>query len=431
MPSILTDRRIGAIAGWAMLGFVAGAAIGGAVLPKLTYYYPLAHQIPKLAGGASLRLAMVHDVLHDRFPRHGPAYYREQKRANKFVPEGIEDYCIALDALGEHQEAVRLMRLHLKDRTVRGDAGAKAYTTYANLGTILVHKALAQPDSSASREELREGIEFLKKAIEVQPDAHFGRAIWHVAFAEFQLAVLEDPKLALKFDMIGNRLEPRPAWMRGTMALHHPFGDMEKKMRHRGSITTVGAEEGWAAEAKLSVKERVPFDEPVLGIVGIWRQDGAHPYLAIALGNIMARVGQQNLAWCAYQRAQIEMDRFIADTFVRAGLVAFCMTQQVAMRVDEDVPPRFDAELKYGQDYQSEYQTFEEKQFGRGWLADGADFYKEFDEGRLPIATVPGREDFVAVDELQLLLILGFGLCGAGLLAMSSAWLITRKSTGA
>lgn len=198
-------------------------------------------------------------------------------------------------------------------------------------------------------------------------------------------------------------------------------------MRRRESITRIGAEDGWAEEAKLSVKERVPFDEPVLGIVGIWRQDGAHPYLAITLGNIMVRVGQLDLAWCAYQRAQIEMDRFIADTSVRAELAGYCRSQQREMRVDQDVPQRFEAELKYGKNYQMDFQTFEENQFKRGWLADGVDFYKDFDESRPPIATLPGREDFAAVDEPQLLLILGFALCGAGLFAMSAAWLVTSK----
>jgi hypothetical protein len=42
--------------------------------------YPLPHHIPKYEGGISLRFAMVHDVIHERYPRHGEAYYRERNR---------------------------------------------------------------------------------------------------------------------------------------------------------------------------------------------------------------------------------------------------------------------------------------------------------------------------------------------------------------
>src|SRR4051794_4184711 len=44
-------------------------------------YAPLPHQGPKYAGGVSLRFAMVHDVIHERYPKHGADYYRERSRA--------------------------------------------------------------------------------------------------------------------------------------------------------------------------------------------------------------------------------------------------------------------------------------------------------------------------------------------------------------
>src|SRR5437899_2643598 len=79
--------RFTAIAGMALLGAIIGLCAGlGNLAPLLklgieqTTYFPLPHQIPKYPDGISLRYAMVHDVLHERYPRHGTAYYTERNR---------------------------------------------------------------------------------------------------------------------------------------------------------------------------------------------------------------------------------------------------------------------------------------------------------------------------------------------------------------
>src|SRR5207237_5979320 len=56
-----------------------GAALSWLIPPRQSVY-PLPHQVPKYPDGISLRFAMVHDVLHDRYPRHGKAYYHERNR---------------------------------------------------------------------------------------------------------------------------------------------------------------------------------------------------------------------------------------------------------------------------------------------------------------------------------------------------------------
>src|SRR5262245_47804261 len=50
--------------------------------------HPLPHHVPKYADGVSLRFAMVHDVIHERFPRHGKVYYQER---NRRVRQELED----------------------------------------------------------------------------------------------------------------------------------------------------------------------------------------------------------------------------------------------------------------------------------------------------------------------------------------------------
>jgi hypothetical protein len=74
---------IAAAVGWC-LGWVAGSIPMGYVLPSnypfLSERVPLPHRVPQYAGGVSFRFAMAHDVIHERFATHGPAYYRERDR---------------------------------------------------------------------------------------------------------------------------------------------------------------------------------------------------------------------------------------------------------------------------------------------------------------------------------------------------------------
>ena len=48
--------------------------------PTEEHAYPLPHHVPRHAGNLTLRFAMVHDVIHERFPRHGSAFYAERNR---------------------------------------------------------------------------------------------------------------------------------------------------------------------------------------------------------------------------------------------------------------------------------------------------------------------------------------------------------------
>src|SRR5262249_34495033 len=161
---------------------------------------------------------------------------------------------------------------------------------------------------------------WVRMAIEVYPQSHFGREIWQVVLEEFLLAALDDPRVLLRYDMVGNRLD-RAIDPPSAVCFDEAGGGRERKRRHpggpslaradeampsltdpsaktdtapfRGLIQKVGAEEGWKKAVKTAHQEPVPFDEPTLGIVGMWRMGaGANPHFALALGEIMLRVGQ-------------------------------------------------------------------------------------------------------------------------------------------
>src|SRR3982074_1365971 len=71
------------------VGFVGGCVFAGcnALPPALSAWYtarrefPLPHHFRKYPEGISLRFAMVHDVLHERYARHGKTYYAERNRS--------------------------------------------------------------------------------------------------------------------------------------------------------------------------------------------------------------------------------------------------------------------------------------------------------------------------------------------------------------
>ncbi len=402
-------------------------------LPSRPTPYP--HFAPKFAGGVSLRFAMIHDVIHERYPVRGPAYYRERDRIVreklKSLPPGsqeafdlTDDLGVGLDKLGRAGEAVQPLRDKLARQLKLGQGGKQLYTSFANLGTFLIHanmKAAMGGDAKA-RANVKEGLVFIQQSINVNPEAHFGREEWQLHIGEFLLAAIDDPTLLTKSDCLGNRfnVEPGPDdFERKPSAIHRggfiglggeklgdvfdERGELQKsELREpiRLAIRTVGAESGFPESL---LKHPVPFDEPTLGIIGMWRQGGgANPYFAVALGEIMLRVGQRYIAWTAYERAHLLADRYGWKPEHAAALREHCRHRQANIEKELklsaesliNLRQRFKAELAYGQRYQKEYHEYEAKK-----IAGGADiydelFYDDFHKGREPIATPLGPAEW-------------------------------------
>jgi hypothetical protein len=435
----------------AAFGFL-GAPITGTIFQiyDLSFYrretrvYPLPHHIPKYPGGVSLRFAMVHDVIHERFARHGQAYYTERNRLvrqsfkddQSLAPaEGqlterhfglLDDLGVGLDHLGAHEEAVRVLRTKLRQQESLKQTGRALYTTYANLGTFLIHGNYrrASTGDAAAKERLCEGLVFIRKSIDVNPEAHFGREVWQAVAVEFLLAALENPPLLLQFDMAGDSLwrdidpwqnrsiRDAAAWGIAGDArfaakyLKNPdeylkgSGGRSGPVTFRGQIACVGAEAPWNEVVKSSHRGPVYFDEPVLGIIGMWRLGGgANPQFALTLGEIMLRVGQRYVAWCAYERAVHLADRFGPTPQIRTGFVEHCRRRQAVIEGElpdaerEVLRPRFEAELAYGLRYQQDYDRYEANRIAQGASLDDPHFYDDFHAQHGPIASPVGEAD--------------------------------------
>lgn len=395
---------------------------------------PLPHHVSKYSDGLSLRFAMVHDMIHERFPKHGQAYYQERNRVvekelasfGSMPPEDPQkqkryfelqdDLGAGLERLGKHEEAVALMRRKLKEQQDLKITGKDLYGAYANLGTFLILWQLSEgfADKAKAKARLEEGLGYVQKSIEVNPEAHFGREIWQAVILEFLIAALDKPEVLLQFDMIGDRLDLYPApsghfgrgnWYVGWEVTQYlngkPDENLKNRLRHR--IMKVGAENGWTEAVKTSHQSPVPFDEPTLGIIGMWRLgSGANPYFALAFGEIMLRVGQRYIAWTAFERAAQMAGGIWPDAKIQEGILNHCRNRQrqIESQLVDDIPAmraRFEKELAFGQRYQREYQEYEAAQIAKGVSIDDPRFYDNFDfeaRNKQSIATPPGEEEF-------------------------------------
>src|SRR5262249_44264819 len=108
--------------------------------------------------------------------------------------------------------AVEVMHRKLQDQQALGHVGKDLYSTYANLGTILIMWQLSEgvKDVPQAKARIKESVQWIREAIKEYPESHFGRESWQVVLDEFLLAALDKPDLLLTYDMIGNRFDRQP-----------------------------------------------------------------------------------------------------------------------------------------------------------------------------------------------------------------------------
>jgi hypothetical protein len=442
-----------------------------------------------MKDGVSLRFAMVHDVIHERFPRHGTAYYQERNRRTRAALtspetrpspqdfERIDNLAVGLEMVGEHDAAIQLMRDKLKQQLELKIPRNELYSTHANLGTFLILGPFRQvrPGNEQDKATLREGLKCIETAIEINPDSHFGREEWQSAIIRYMIVLYDQPDLLLKFDMVGNAMsrelpEPvQPHWSDGyrprePIGGRHPSKDFgvahggvaaaqaaakyvkhpqkwEQFSRARDEIARLVPIEGWpknpqrkvADEHGFSLLPGVPFDEPTLGIIGMWRLGGgAHPYFAVALGEIMLRVGQNYIAWTAFERAARMATIVWPDPKLQEKFAEHCRQRQKlieGMLPAEEVAklrPAFEQELAFGQNYQRMYQQYEAERIGAGSSIEDPHFYDDLNAKHGPIASPVGDADWFRIGDdspVTTTTVADLALLFAGLFALGSVLL--------
>jgi hypothetical protein len=132
-----------------------------------------------------------------RFTIYPPEYYKrriEIQTANlKKNPEDLNAYdnlAVAYDRIGKHDEAIATIRkerkliesgkvdplTEVKDELVpKAPPVNHRYTVEANEGTFLIHRWISNGGSPNNLTDAIEAEKHIAKAIEINPDAHFGR----------------------------------------------------------------------------------------------------------------------------------------------------------------------------------------------------------------------------------------------------------------
>ncbi len=123
----------------------------------------------------------VHELITGKFLRHSPElyYWRIRNRTDliKKYPDSLhfyDDLAMAYDKTGDSKKAIETM---LKKDKLKADQ----YETWANLGLFYMHNG-----------EMQKGVDAVKKALKINPDAHFGRERYQLYLGEYILSRTKD-----------------------------------------------------------------------------------------------------------------------------------------------------------------------------------------------------------------------------------------------
>ena len=134
-------------------------------------------------------------VITGRFPRNPPLFYQmriqrvtREIAANPNQLRLYDDIAAACDRLGRDDEAIRWMekkRLRLGSTSPASPSVHEDwYRYYANVGTFHAHHWIRAGAKQDQSQELSQARDEIARAIQIKPDAHFGRE-------KYQLAVMD------------------------------------------------------------------------------------------------------------------------------------------------------------------------------------------------------------------------------------------------
>jgi hypothetical protein len=242
------------------------------------------------------RLPAVVDVIAGRFARNIPLYYemRLDRVASEIGSDPAaldlyDDAAVAADRLGRYDEAIGWMerkRARLEALPGHGaDLKEAWYRYHANVGTHWVHRWIKRGADRSRLDELRTARDHIAKAIEIKPNAHFGRE-------KFQLQAIE-------WLIRGPELIPEP------ITTHPPSRQLPLFIdtRWTGSLDPESTAEG-PDEVVVSPVEAV---EGLCGLIVLgnaWESVDAFLALAAALEDL----GEPGLALMARLRCEELID---------------------------------------------------------------------------------------------------------------------------
>jgi tetratricopeptide (TPR) repeat protein len=324
------------------------------------------------------------EVLAGKWEKHSQFFYEQRVLKMKALidkePGNLPAYdnlAVAYEKLGNRDSAIAIMdrKEHLKP----GE-----YTTYANVGTFYLHKG-----------DFDNGILYIRKALQVNPNAHFGREEYQLRLAEFLRDGKLEPKLLRGTDFLlvrhGAILTPDEARRLAETGLtdqdriyatSEPSSTqpLDPDEQSETDVNQLGYYRGSPARfGEPGFKENV-FD----GIVGMIRfGTGTSAELYLTLGDLLVLRGDKNLAFRAYQRA-LDLGH-PRQAYLKAAMktVSELIYDKSSIQPEAIAAERVDADA-----WVSAYQNYEDQLLrdGRDVDDDGnyAEFYRKFGRAELP-----------------------------------------------
>ena len=214
------------------------------------------------------RFPSVLELITGKFPRHSKEFYewRVKDRQKKIAatgatPELLDDLAVAFDKIGDHDQAIATMELAEQEFPGR-------YETAANQGTFYFHA-----------KRLEEGVPHIERALQINPNAHFGREKYQLLLVKYVLSKQVDGKTNLPLAQINK-----------------DGGSYQDGFRH--FIVKDLPHKEQSQEAQRAV-------EGVLGMMRFGKFDS--PILLEALGDLLSEMeydtGNQQLATRAFLQA--------------------------------------------------------------------------------------------------------------------------------
>lgn len=213
-----------------------------------------------------------HALLVGRWHRHSSAFYEDRVRRLKDVTAPslaqLDDLAVAHERLGDRDAAIATMS-RKREQLARTPDREHQYRYHANLGTFLAHAG----DYAAALTEL-------EVAIQIEPNAHFGRERFQIDAIRYIAAASQDHGL----------------WTRDSFLTFAGYGS--------GGIYGLMMFSDLPADWLQKQVRPLPTDEAYQGIAGMLRFGGREgPELYRALALVFLSREKLNLAWWACQRA--------------------------------------------------------------------------------------------------------------------------------
>jgi tetratricopeptide (TPR) repeat protein len=306
-----------------------------------------------------LRFPGVLEIITGKFVRHSRAYYewRIKDRLKKLEaqpddPALIDDLAVGYDKVGQYDKGIALLE---KTFAVNPDR----YETLANLATLQFHAG-----------RLDESKRHVERALEINPDAHFGREKYQLLLTEYvQQSELQEAGMMSTQDRYFNN--------------ETGFAKFVISARLRSEEERDRSNLDWKALARQRKDEISAATRGVLGMLHF--ADHESPILLEALGDLLI-VGEREenatqLAARAYVRAaQRADDKAVADKFRKMARDVLTMHEDFGMHHKETdgdylqkLDKQFAEELAEGKAWFAEIEENENR-----WIAENRDVDREF-----------------------------------------------------